>query len=346
MAGSPLRPPARGGQRRPRRRRGGLEGGARGPGVGGVLLHRLRRGLPLAGGAQRPGGIGPPGGGPGGAGAPGGQPAGEGQGTAAGGPAGAPVARCRAPGCCWWPGAPCPPAPAGSWAPSPSANGASRAGCSRWAPWRRRRPPPGWRASPRRLGLRLEAGRGRRASPPAWAATPGSCAGPWRSWTCSADGRDREPGPGGPGHLPPGGAERCSPGPRPGRAARSPRPCRPCAWPWRTTPPAAAPLMLLGQARREVERLCRLAEARRQGVKGGPELVAALGLSPRQAFLLDGYHPGPGPDRPRGGPAPAGPGEPDRPGPQGPGHLAQRHPAAQPHHGAVPGLGQLRIRRI
>ena len=45
----------------------------------------------------------------------------------------------------------------------------------------------------------------------------------------------------------------------------------------------------LGQARRETERLCRLAEARRLGVKSGPELVAALGLGPRQAFLMDGY---------------------------------------------------------
>jgi DNA polymerase III delta subunit len=48
-------------------------------------------------------------------------------------------------------------------------------------------------------------------------------------------------------------------------------------------------LMLLGQARREVERLCRLVEARRNGVPGGPELVRALGLNERQGFLLDGY---------------------------------------------------------
>jgi DNA polymerase III delta subunit len=54
-------------------------------------------------------------------------------------------------------------------------------------------------------------------------------------------------------------------------------------------PSSGGPLALLGQARREVERLCRLAEARRLGLKGGPELVAALGLSPRQGFLLDGY---------------------------------------------------------
>jgi len=53
--------------------------------------------------------------------------------------------------------------------------------------------------------------------------------------------------------------------------------------------PSGAPLMLLGQARREVDRLCRLAEARARGIKGPQELVAALGLNPRQAFLLDGY---------------------------------------------------------
>jgi DNA polymerase III delta subunit len=54
-------------------------------------------------------------------------------------------------------------------------------------------------------------------------------------------------------------------------------------------PSSGGGLMLLGQARREVERLCRLAEARRQGLKGDAELAAALGLSPRQGFLLDGY---------------------------------------------------------
>ena len=53
--------------------------------------------------------------------------------------------------------------------------------------------------------------------------------------------------------------------------------------------PAGAPLMLLGQGRREVERLCRLADARREGVKARSELVAALGLGPNQAFLFDGY---------------------------------------------------------
>jgi len=51
----------------------------------------------------------------------------------------------------------------------------------------------------------------------------------------------------------------------------------------------ASSLMLLGQARREAERVCRLAEARRAGVKGGADLAAALGLTPRQGFLLDGY---------------------------------------------------------
>ena len=53
--------------------------------------------------------------------------------------------------------------------------------------------------------------------------------------------------------------------------------------------PAGAPLSMLGQARREVDRLCRLAEARAKGTKAPQELAAALGLSPRQAFLLDGY---------------------------------------------------------
>ncbi|NTW85495.1 MAG: DNA polymerase III subunit delta [Holophagaceae bacterium] len=48
------------------------------------------------------------------------------------------------------------------------------------------------------------------------------------------------------------------------------------------------PLMMLGQARREVDRLLRLAEAESAGLKGG-EVLAALGLSPKQAFLLDGY---------------------------------------------------------
>jgi DNA polymerase III delta subunit len=52
--------------------------------------------------------------------------------------------------------------------------------------------------------------------------------------------------------------------------------------------PGGAPLLLLGQARREVDRLCRLAEARAQGLRG-PELMGALGLSPKQSFLLDGY---------------------------------------------------------
>lgn len=48
------------------------------------------------------------------------------------------------------------------------------------------------------------------------------------------------------------------------------------------------PLMLLGQARREVDRLLRLAEAEAAGLKG-TELTAALGLSPKQAFLMEGY---------------------------------------------------------
>lgn len=53
--------------------------------------------------------------------------------------------------------------------------------------------------------------------------------------------------------------------------------------------PSGAPLQLLGQARREVDRLARLVDARAQGLRSPAELTSALGLSPRQAFLLDGY---------------------------------------------------------
>jgi DNA polymerase III delta subunit len=53
--------------------------------------------------------------------------------------------------------------------------------------------------------------------------------------------------------------------------------------------PRDAPSSLLSQARREVERLCRLHEARRHGAKSPPELASAIGLTPKQAFLLDGY---------------------------------------------------------
>lgn len=48
------------------------------------------------------------------------------------------------------------------------------------------------------------------------------------------------------------------------------------------------PLMMLGQVRREVDRLVRLVEAEAAGLKGA-EVLSALGLSPKQAFLLDGY---------------------------------------------------------
>jgi len=48
------------------------------------------------------------------------------------------------------------------------------------------------------------------------------------------------------------------------------------------------PLMMLGQVRREVDRLLKLAESEAAGLKGA-EVMAALGLSPKQAFLLDGY---------------------------------------------------------
>jgi DNA polymerase III delta subunit len=48
------------------------------------------------------------------------------------------------------------------------------------------------------------------------------------------------------------------------------------------------PLMLLGQARREVDRLLRFTEAQAAGLQGF-DLTTALGLSPKQAFLLEGY---------------------------------------------------------
>jgi DNA polymerase III delta subunit len=48
------------------------------------------------------------------------------------------------------------------------------------------------------------------------------------------------------------------------------------------------PLMLLGQARREVDRVLKYAEADAKGLRGA-ELTGAMGLSPKQAFLLEGY---------------------------------------------------------
>jgi DNA polymerase III delta subunit len=54
--------------------------------------------------------------------------------------------------------------------------------------------------------------------------------------------------------------------------------------------PTGASVALLGQARREVERLCRLHEARLRGAESQVELVAALGLTSKQTFLLDGYN--------------------------------------------------------
>jgi DNA polymerase III delta subunit len=48
------------------------------------------------------------------------------------------------------------------------------------------------------------------------------------------------------------------------------------------------PLMLLGQARREVDRLLRFTEAQAAGLQGS-DLTTALGLSPKQVFLLEGY---------------------------------------------------------
>jgi DNA polymerase III delta subunit len=51
--------------------------------------------------------------------------------------------------------------------------------------------------------------------------------------------------------------------------------------------PAAAPLQLLGQARREAERLAKLQEALAQKLQG-PALLGAVGLSPKQEWLLGG----------------------------------------------------------
>jgi DNA polymerase III delta subunit len=53
--------------------------------------------------------------------------------------------------------------------------------------------------------------------------------------------------------------------------------------------PDAAPLILLGQARKEVERLCRLFDAKKRGPRSRQDLAYALGLTPKQDFLLDGY---------------------------------------------------------
>ncbi len=51
--------------------------------------------------------------------------------------------------------------------------------------------------------------------------------------------------------------------------------------------PSAAPLMLLGQARRSVDQLARPAEARSRGLRSAQERLAALGLSPKQGFVLE-----------------------------------------------------------
>jgi DNA polymerase III delta subunit len=53
--------------------------------------------------------------------------------------------------------------------------------------------------------------------------------------------------------------------------------------------PDGAPLRLLGQARGEVERLCCLHDARRHGLNSHHGLMSVLGLTEKQAFLLDGY---------------------------------------------------------
>lgn len=51
--------------------------------------------------------------------------------------------------------------------------------------------------------------------------------------------------------------------------------------------PSGAPLQLLGQARREAERVARLQEAVALKLQG-PELLAAVGLTPKQEWLLGG----------------------------------------------------------
>ena len=54
-------------------------------------------------------------------------------------------------------------------------------------------------------------------------------------------------------------------------------------------PSSSRYLMLIGQARREIDRLCCLSDARRSGIESRPELLVALALSHRQDFLLNGY---------------------------------------------------------
>lgn len=51
--------------------------------------------------------------------------------------------------------------------------------------------------------------------------------------------------------------------------------------------PGGAPLQLLGQARREVDRLARLQEVRDSG-EAGTSMTQALGLNPRQSWLVEG----------------------------------------------------------
>lgn len=54
-------------------------------------------------------------------------------------------------------------------------------------------------------------------------------------------------------------------------------------------PSSSRYLMLIGQARREIERLCCLSDARRSGVNSRTKLLTILGLSHRQDFLLSNY---------------------------------------------------------
>ena len=52
---------------------------------------------------------------------------------------------------------------------------------------------------------------------------------------------------------------------------------------------AGSPVMLLGQARKEIERLCRYNEAKTQGKTSEADLARALDLTPNQTFLVGKY---------------------------------------------------------
>ena len=216
---------------------------ARGPGMGGVLLHRLRRGLPLGGSAQRPGANRRPWGRTG-------------------------WCWCPRRTTCWKRPRSCPPAvklalqsplpgtrlllvARGTLSAGPGQDpgrqalqrmGQAGAGAQGGRPGARRRPPPGWRRTAASHGpapgsrawpARIAGAPGRQPRDPA--PDPGS-AGPARPTdrTVSLDLVDQATF-----RLGEQNAVRLDQG-LAGRAGR-PGPRRPCAWPWRTTPPAAAP---------------------------------------------------------------------------------------------------------